>query len=595
MLHTTKDRQETQASVLPAIKILLVIDQKIVQHELEQILSSIASLQIVRIAHNKDEAISMSKSLKPDVMLIDLELVEINCVELTLIVERRFSECKVLVLSNNKNLQHIQELILTGVDGYIFKDDVAEKLLTAIGSVYKGCVYFETELLRKIIANTNSTYIKSTEAESSSPKEAKPKIKSNILSVAEKKYRFKTKWLMWSGLGMAIAIGGWWGYNHYLRQSSEPVPVEMHSVEKGTVEITVSESGKLELGGQQTIKSPQESATVEKVNVTQGEKFEAGEPLIVLRDRDTQEQEQDQKLENEKSSLTLLKNGKQVAETRKKVIKETALVRESAELLQEGYIAESELEEDREQLEAAKSELSDAELEFNSAKLDLQHGQAKLANIQQKLHDRSITSSINGVVLDVGVKDGDGITTDTKLLTVGDPEREIVKLQLTTLNASKVKLNQPTRISVIGPNAQVYTGKVTALSPQATTESLNSDNESSSSSDGSPRVDATVLLDKPSKTIIPGSQVNVEIVSQQRQNVVTLPLEMLQNDGDGAFVWVKDKQNQAKKQPVTLGLEDLSSVEITSGLQAGDRIILPPADADLVPGDPLHTESDLLK
>ena len=594
-MHTAKDRQTIQKFTLPTIKILLVVDQKIVQHKLELILSSTANLQIVGIAHNGEEAVSMSKSIKPDVLLIDFKIVEINYMELAQIVEKRFSECKVLVSGNDINLQHLQELILTGVDGYIFEGDVAEKLLTAIRSVSKGCVYLETELLRKIRANTNSNYIKSTRAEPLSTKEAKPKIKLDILTVAKKKHRFITKWIMWSGLGIAIAIGGWWGYNYYLYQSREPVSVETHLVGKGTVEITVSESGKLELGEQQTIKSPQESATVDKVNVIQGEKFEAGEPLIVLRDRDTQEQEQEQKLENEKSSLTLLKNSKQVSEARKKVIKETALVQESAELFQKGYIAESELEEDREQLEATKSELSDAELEFNSAEVDLQHGRAKLANIQQKLQDRSITSSIDGVVLDVGVKDGDGITTDTKLLTIGDPEREIVKLQLTTLNASKVKLNQPARVSVIGPNAQVYPGKVTALSPQATTESLNSNNESSSSSDGSPRVDATVLLNQPSKTIIPGSQVNVEIVSQQRQNVVTLPLEMLQNDGDGAFVWVKDKQNQAKKQPVTLGLEDLSSVEISSGLQAGDQIILPPADADLVPGDPLHTESDLLK
>ena len=156
-----------------------------------------------------------------------------------------------------------------------------------------------------------------------------------------------------------------------------------------------------------------------------------------------------------------------------------------------------------------------------------------------------------------------------------------------------MKLNQAARVSVIGPNAQVYTGKVVSLSPQATTESLNSDSEGNAgSSDGSAKVNAMVLLNQPSKTIIPGSQVNVEIIAQQRQNVVTLPIEMVQNQGNEAFVWVEDEGGRARKQPVTLGLEDLSSVEITNGLQPGEEVILPLPDSTLTPGTPLQTENE---
>jgi HlyD family secretion protein len=155
-----------------------------------------------------------------------------------------------------------------------------------------------------------------------------------------------------------------------------------------------------------------------------------------------------------------------------------------------------------------------------------------------------------------------------------------------------VKLNQAARVSVIGPNPKVYPGKVISLSPQATVESSDSTSESSEASDGSAKVKATVLLNKPSRTIIPGSQVNVEIVYQQRQNVVVLPLEMLQNNGNKPFVWVKDKRNQAKKRLVTLGLEDLSSVEITSGLQVGDRVVLPLPDSTINPGTPIQTNSE---
>ena len=463
MLRITQDIHKSLVSDSQVIEILLVDDQKYVRLELEQILSSKADLKIVGTSSDGKEAIALVKSLEPDVLLIDLEMPEMNGIEAASIIERQFPKCKILVLSSHEDPEYVQKAISAGVDGYILKSTLTKNLSTAIYSVYQGYAYFETQLLKKIRFDDTDN---PTKVKRSNQKEIEQKSASDILSATKKKYRFRAKWLVWSGLGMAIAIGGvMWSYNNHFRQSTKPVIVEMFPVQKGTVETTVSESGKLELGEQQTIKSPKESATVEQVNVTQGEKIEAGEPLIVLRDRDTQEQEQDQKLENTKSLLTQTQNQKKVLEAQEKVKKEKALVRESAELFQKGYIAESELEEDREQLETAKSELTDAELEFDSAKLDLQHSQAKLASIQQKLNDRFVTSPINGVVLDVGVKNGNGITTDTKLLTIGDPEREIVKLQLTTLNASKVKLNQTARVSVIGPNPEVYSGKVVSLSP----------------------------------------------------------------------------------------------------------------------------------
>lgn len=577
MLHSHQAKAKSQVTQSRTIKILLADDQKFVQRKLERMLSPKANLQVVGVADDGKGAIALVETLNPDAILIDIEMPKMNGIEAASVINRRFPNCKIIALSSHESPEYVQQIIAAGADGYILKTTSPEDLVTAIESVCKGYSYFDSQLLKQAQISQHSRL---STAQSDTPSSMLP---------ARKRYRFAAKWLVWSGLGMAIAVGGWWSYNYYFDSSVKPVPVEVRPVEKGTVEITVSESGKLELGEQQTLKSPKENATVERVNVTQGDSIEAGEALIVLRDRDTQEQEQEQKLEITKSLLTQEKNEKTVLEAQEKVKKEQALVRESAELFQKGYIAESELEEDREQLEAAKSELNDAKLESDSAKLDLQHGQAKLDSVRQKLNDRFVTSPIDGIVLDVGVRDGDGITTDTKLLTIGDPEREIVNLQLTTLNASKVKLNQAARVSVIGPNPQVYTGKVVSLSPQATTESLNSDSDSGSS-DGSAKVNATVLLNQPSKTIIPGSQVNVEIIAQQRQNVVTLPIEMVQKLGNEPFVWVKDEGGRAKKQPVTLGLEDLSSVEITSGLQPGEEVILPLPDSTLIPGTPLQTD-----
>ena len=589
MLRNNQTKLQSQVPVSPKIKILLVDDQKVIQYKLQQILSSQSNIQVVGTASDGQKAIALVEFLKPDVISIDIEMPKMNGIKATSIIKQRFPDCKVLVLSSHENQEYVQRIIAAGADGYVLKNTPIEDLVTAINSVHKGYSYFGSKLLKKVQLADNSKKLSTLEqAEQAKTTQIEPKKKSEILPVTKKKYRSGAKFLVWSGFLAVLAVGGWFGYSYYLRQSTDPITVSLMPVQKGNIEITVSESGIIELGGQQTLKSPGENATVEQVKVTEGEKVRAGETLLILRDRDAQAQEQDQELENTKNKLSLERSREKVAEARQKVRNKEARVQESVELLERGFISESELEQDREQLDTTKSELSDALVEQKKAELDWQHGLDKLKNIQQKLRDRLVISPINGVVLDVQVKNGDGITTDTELLTLGDPQQEMVKLQLTTLNAAKVNLNQVARVSVIGPNPQLFMGRVISLSPQATTDSNNSSSFGGGGSNQA-KVDALVVLDKPSENLIPGSQVNVEIVLEQRKNVVTLPLETLQNTDPQPFVWIQDAKGQAKKQPVTLGLEGLRLVEVTSGLQAGEQIVLPRPDQLLTPGIPLQT------
>jgi HlyD family secretion protein len=92
-----------------------------------------------------------------------------------------------------------------------------------------------------------------------------------------------------------------------------------------------------------------------------------------------------------------------------------------------------------------------------------------------------------------------------------------------------------------------------------------------------------VQLDSPTHTLIPGGQVNVEIVLQQRTHVVALNVEAVQRSPK-PFVWILGNGNTVRQQPITLGLEGLTTVEVTSGLRTGTQVVLPPPDATLTPG-----------
>ena len=415
---------------------------------------------------------------------------------------------------------------------------------------------------------------------------APPDLFLDMLSEPTEKRRSGVKWIVGSGLLLAAGLAGWVGYATFLKSPPDPIAIPTTPVQLGSIELTITESGTVELGGQQTFKAPSD-VTVEAVQVQERQRIETGTVLLVLRDRALQRELNNQRVENQKAENTLARKREIIQEQQEKLQTAQERFADSQSLFDRGFISEDEYRRDRQAVDDALSALKDAQVDLTNAELDIRNHQLTLQNIRAQLTDNQITAPIDAVVLKVEVKPGDGVKQEGRLLTIGDPTKETVRLQLTTLNAAKVNVNMPVRVSMIGPNPQIFTGYISRVSPQAISESNGSSFGGGGQQQG--KVEAEAILDAPSNgALIPGSAVSVEIILDQRQAVVTVPLMAIQNEGDSPFVWLKDQDGRAQKQAVTLGLQNLQSAEIISGLQAGDEIApaLPPG-VDLTPGTPL--------
>ncbi|MDJ1180149.1 efflux RND transporter periplasmic adaptor subunit [Roseofilum sp. BLCC_M91] len=472
--------------------------------------------------------------------------------------------------------------------------------------------------------------------------------------LAKQQHKQGIRWLMGSGAIAAISVFSLLGYTWMAQRSPAPVKVTTTAIELESVKTTINESGILELADQQTLKAPNDS-TVEQVLVTVGQRVQAGEEVIRLRnpERETRLQEQltqieetmvqlahDQQrvqtaqeklgtaqkqfqidtLELEEKQLRLERSQQEVQEKQANLEDAQEELENILELEEKGFISGDQLRSQRQEVRNAEiavrdaqlrvetetlslerdrlqksnqqqaaianatSELQNAQLNVNRTQLQLQRQELELRKIEQELQDTLIIAPIDGMILGVNVNNGEGVARGHELLTLGDPNQEYVRLSLSTLNAAKVRLNQLARITIIGPDSPVYEGQVVSLSPQA---------KSASETEGSglATVSAIVQLHQPTGTLIPGSQVNVEIILEQRQDVVGVSLEALQRSGKTTFVWVKDEQGLAQKQEITLGLEGLDSVEVLSGLELGDRVIIPTPGLNLEPGMPLEQAS----
>ena len=114
------------------IRVLLADDQSILVDGIRSVLSSCDEIEVVGIASDGFEAIELLESAKPDVVLMDIRMPNMNGVIATQEVKRRHPEVKVLILTTFDDSDYILNAINNGASGYLLKDTSSAALIDAI-------------------------------------------------------------------------------------------------------------------------------------------------------------------------------------------------------------------------------------------------------------------------------------------------------------------------------------------------------------------------------------------------------------------------------------------------------------------------------
>jgi len=134
-------------------KILLADDHTIVRQGLKLIISSHADLQVIGEAANGREVLELAEKLKPDVILMDVAMPELNGIEATRRVHQISPRTKVLVLSMHKEAVYVREILKAGARGYILKDAIDTELISAIQSVARGDGYISPAISGTLLSD----------------------------------------------------------------------------------------------------------------------------------------------------------------------------------------------------------------------------------------------------------------------------------------------------------------------------------------------------------------------------------------------------------------------------------------------------------
>jgi two-component system, NarL family, response regulator NreC len=129
------------------IRVLLADDHTVVREALALLLKSQDDIDVVAEATNGREACQKAKTLKPDVVVLDLSMPEVSGLKAAAILGRDCPRVKVLALTVHEDESYLRELVRMKAAGYVLKRAASEELLRAIREVASGGNHFDSTLV----------------------------------------------------------------------------------------------------------------------------------------------------------------------------------------------------------------------------------------------------------------------------------------------------------------------------------------------------------------------------------------------------------------------------------------------------------------
>ena len=226
--------------------------------------------------------------------------------------------------------------------------------------------------------------------------------------------------------------------------------------------------------------------------------------------------------------------------------------------------------------ESAENSLADAALAVQNAQLSLQ-------SAQEALDSYTITSPISGTVIEKNLKAGDQLNGGDSgaIAVIYDLSQLELQMDVSELDIGQIQPGQTVEITAEALPGQTFTGVVEKVSVNGTT------------TDGFTTYPVTILLSEYGD-LNPGMNVSADIIVERAENALCVPAEAVNSDGtvlvagEGAFaedgVTIADP-SKIESRPVTLGRGSQDFVEITSGLEEGETVLLPIQSTGGMPSD----------
>ena len=135
------------------IRLMLVEDHVLTRIGLKVSLEKCANIEVIAETPSGKEAIEFANGKKPDLIIMDIGLLEVDGIEATKKIKEANPNIKVIMLTSHESEREIMASLASGADGYCLKDTPPEQLIKAIESVNEGNAWLSSQVAEKVLRN----------------------------------------------------------------------------------------------------------------------------------------------------------------------------------------------------------------------------------------------------------------------------------------------------------------------------------------------------------------------------------------------------------------------------------------------------------
>lgn len=278
--------------------------------------------------------------------------------------------------------------------------------------------------------------------------------------------------------------------------------------------------------------------------------------------------------------IATVKEGVELAKIRleqsRNSVKTAALRVEQAE----ASVETARIERDNQQAAATQASLRQRDVERSRA--DLSQQENRLAQQSVQLTETRIVAPIAGEVTGKYIEEGElvasatgGFAQGAAIVTISNLARMQVKVNINEVDVTRLKTGMPVEIRIDGIDGKTFPGHVFSIAPAAASQAPGAQQSSA----GVVRFEVKIAVDTPDRRLRPGMTASAKIVTEKKDKVLVMPLEGLRPGNKVKVVVGTGDKAKTEERAVTLGIKNDASVEILSGVKAGERVEVPKIEA----------------
>ncbi len=136
---------------MPTVRIMLADDHALIRAGLRALLKSIEGVEVIAEASNGHETLEAVERRRPDVILMDIAMPELNGLETAARILRRWPSVKIIMLSMHANDEYLRQALSAGAAGYLLKGADPAELELALKSVMRGETYLTPAVSKRLV------------------------------------------------------------------------------------------------------------------------------------------------------------------------------------------------------------------------------------------------------------------------------------------------------------------------------------------------------------------------------------------------------------------------------------------------------------